>query len=124
MHVLNLNLNTTILQALLHGRYTGVVAVTLWTMFSSPRLLRDTFLLAVIVTLYPLSTISFMTNWTFERSAFIEHSDKCYSVFTALMDHGPRWRRHILASAIAGGISTLLVNLTIIWRRWTIWDRQ
>ncbi|PBK96139.1 hypothetical protein ARMGADRAFT_1077649 [Armillaria gallica] len=126
INVLDLNLNATILQALLHGLYTGIVVVTLWTMymFSSPKLLCNTFLLAVIVTLYPLSTISFGTNWTFERSAFIELGDKCYSVFAALMDRGPRWRGYIFASAIAGGISTLLVDLTIIWRCWTIWGRQ
>ncbi|SJL15468.1 uncharacterized protein ARMOST_18966 [Armillaria ostoyae] len=123
-NVLDLNLNATILQALLHGLYTGVVAVTLWTVLSSPRSLHSTFLHAIIITLYALSTMSFGTNWTFERSAFIEHRHNYYSVFTALMDRGPTWRGHILASAIAGGISTLLVDLTIIWRCWTVWDRQ
>ncbi|KAK0222373.1 hypothetical protein IW262DRAFT_976411 [Armillaria fumosa] len=115
LNILDLNLNATILQALLHGLYTGIVAITLWTAFSSSRLLRSAFLHAIIVTLYALSIISFGTNWTFERSAFIEH-DNSNSVFIALMDHGPRWEGYILASAIAGGISTLLVDLTIIWR--------
>ncbi|PBK62549.1 hypothetical protein ARMSODRAFT_1089119 [Armillaria solidipes] len=91
---------------------------------SSPRLLHIAFLHAVIIILYALSTISCGSNWTLERSAFIEHGNDYYSVFTTLIGHGTRWRGYILASAIAGGISTLLVDITIIWRCWTLWDRQ
>ncbi|KAK0222371.1 hypothetical protein IW262DRAFT_1553640 [Armillaria fumosa] len=135
-NTLDLNLNATILQALLHGESIPPLPRFTFRLLShrfvyrhrshylmDRMLLRSAFLHAIIVILYALSTISFGTNWTFERSAFIEH-DNSYSVFIALMDHGPRWEGYILASAIAGGISTLLVDLTIIWRCWTIWDRQ
>ncbi|KAK0460268.1 uncharacterized protein EV420DRAFT_1641610 [Desarmillaria tabescens] len=124
LNALNLSLNTLILQALLHGLYTGIVAVTLWIIFSSPRQLRSTLLRIIILTLYVVLTILFGINWAFERYAFIEHGDNYYTVFTALINPGPWWRAYTLTSGISGGISTLLVDITIIWRCWTLWDRQ
>ncbi|KAK0429768.1 hypothetical protein EV421DRAFT_2025793 [Armillaria borealis] len=122
--VLDMNINTMILQALLHGLYTGIVAVTLWTIFSSPRQLHSISLCIIIITLYILSTIPFGINWAFERSAFIKHGNNYYCVFMALVDLGP-WRRgYFLANGITGGISVLLVDITIIWRCWVLWDRQ
>ncbi|KAK0244813.1 hypothetical protein EDD85DRAFT_946109 [Armillaria nabsnona] len=122
--VLDMNMNTMILQALLHGLYTGIVAVTLWTIFSSPRRLHSIFLCMIIVTLYILSTVPFGINWAFERSAFIKHGNNYYYVFMVLVDFGP-WRgADILANGITGGISVLLVDMTIIWRCWVLWDRQ
>ncbi|PBK96167.1 hypothetical protein ARMGADRAFT_1077676 [Armillaria gallica] len=121
---LDLNMNTMILQALLHGMYTGIVASTLWSIFSSPRRLHSVFLCTIIVVLYILSTVPFGINLAFERRAFIEHGDNYYSVFTALVDFGPWWRAYFLANGITGGISVLLVDMTIIWRCWVLWDRQ
>ncbi|KAK0430832.1 hypothetical protein EV421DRAFT_2041574 [Armillaria borealis] len=122
--VLDLNMNTMILQALLHGLYTGIVVVTLWTIFSSPRRLHSVFLCIIIITLYILPTIPFGINWTFERSAFIEHGNNYYCVFMALVDFGPWWRAYVLANGITGGIGALLVDMIIIWRCWVLWDRQ
>ncbi|SJL18786.1 uncharacterized protein ARMOST_22386 [Armillaria ostoyae] len=122
--VLDLNLNTMILQALLHGLYTGIAVVTLWTIFSSPRRLHRTFLCIIIITLYILSTIPFGINLAFVRRAFIEHGDNYYSVFSAFVDFCPSQRAYLLANGITGGISVLLVDITIIWRCWVLWDRQ
>ncbi|PBK62102.1 hypothetical protein ARMSODRAFT_1025039 [Armillaria solidipes] len=122
--LLDMSLNTTILESLLQGLYTGIVAVTLWTIFSSPKLLRSTFLLNVIITLYFLSTIAFSMKWAFERRAFIEHGYNYYRVYIASLDGGPWWRANYLVGGITGGISTLLVDITIIWRCWALWDRQ
>ncbi|PBK62554.1 hypothetical protein ARMSODRAFT_1024754 [Armillaria solidipes] len=128
-NVLDLNLNTMILQALLHdsrlaGLYTGIVAVTLRVIFSSPRRLHRTFLCIIIITLYILSTIPFGINLVFVRRAFIEHGDNYYSVFSAFVDFCPSQRAYLRANGITGGISVLLVDITIIWRCWVLWDRQ
>ncbi|PBK62583.1 hypothetical protein ARMSODRAFT_604013 [Armillaria solidipes] len=85
--------------------------------------LRSTFLCTVIIALHFLSTIAFSVNWEFERRAFIEYGDSYYDVFTALQD-SPLWQAYFLIGGIIGGISTLLVDITIIWRCWTLWDRQ
>ncbi|KAK0201361.1 hypothetical protein DFS33DRAFT_979657 [Desarmillaria ectypa] len=122
--VLDLNLNTMVLQALLHGLCTGIVMITLWTIFSSPKKLRSTFLRIIIITLYVLSTILFGMNWAFERRAFIGCGDNYYSVYTTLVDISPWWKAYFLVGGITGGTSTLLVDITIIWRCWILWDRQ
>ncbi|KAK0492354.1 hypothetical protein EDD18DRAFT_1109104 [Armillaria luteobubalina] len=106
-NTLDLNLNIMILQASLHGKSIFPLPKFTSRLLSHSHYLMD-----------------HMTNWTFKHSAFIGHGDSCYSVFIVLMDHGPRWEGYILASTFAGGISTLLVDLTIIWRCWTIWDCQ
>ncbi|KAK0185440.1 hypothetical protein F5146DRAFT_1227837 [Armillaria mellea] len=121
---LDINLNTKILEALLHGLYTGIVAITLWITFCSPKSLRRNFLRTIIITLYVLRTIAFTMDWAFERHAFIEYGANYRSVSIALTNNGPWWRANYLASGITGGISTLLVDITIIWRCWALWDRQ
>ncbi|PBK96082.1 hypothetical protein ARMGADRAFT_1028298 [Armillaria gallica] len=63
-------------------------------------------------------------NWAFVCPAFIQYGDNYYSVFSALTDEGPWWRAYYLIACITGGISTLLVDVTIIWRCWVVWDRQ
>ncbi|KAK0472629.1 hypothetical protein IW261DRAFT_1661299 [Armillaria novae-zelandiae] len=122
--VLDLNMNTMVLEAFLHGLYTGIVAVTLWTILSSPRQLHSKFLRIIIFTLYILSTIPFVINWAFEHSAFIKHGNNYNGVFMALVDFGPGRTSYLLANGITGGISVLLVDMTIIWRCWVLWERQ
>ncbi|KAK0222367.1 hypothetical protein IW262DRAFT_976208 [Armillaria fumosa] len=121
---LDMYLNITILEALLQGLYTGIVGVTLWIVFSSPKSLCSNFLRTIIFTLYVLSTIAFTMDWVFQRRAFIEYGSNYRSVFKALKDFGPYLRTNILVNGITGGVSTLLVDITIIWRCWALWDRQ
>ncbi|PBK96163.1 hypothetical protein ARMGADRAFT_759811 [Armillaria gallica] len=117
------NLNTKILGALLHGLYSGIVSVTLWTISSSPKQSRSTFLRIIIIMLYVLRTIAFAMACAFVHHAFIEYSNNPYSVFIVL-DLGPWLSTNDLVAGITGGISTLLVDITIIWRCWTLWDHQ
>ncbi|PBK96159.1 hypothetical protein ARMGADRAFT_1077670 [Armillaria gallica] len=121
---LDLTLNRMILQALLHGLYTGIVTVTLWVIYSSPKRLRSTFLCTIIITLYFLSTIALGSGWAFGRRGFIEYGNNCQTIYAALLNNGPSLRAYYLIIDIAGGISTLLVDLTIIWRCWVLWERQ
>ncbi len=66
--------------------------------------------------LYILLTTAFGSSWAFEHRAFIEHGENYYSIFTALIDPVPRCRTYIVTSGITGGISTLLVDTTIVRR--------
>ncbi|KAK0492349.1 hypothetical protein EDD18DRAFT_1109099 [Armillaria luteobubalina] len=108
--VLYLNMNTMVLEALLHGLYIGIVPVTLWTIFYSYRRLQRTVMRIIIVTLYVLSTIPFVINWAFERSAFINHGNNYYYTFTVLWYN---WR-YKCASYL----------YDYYWRCWVLWDRQ
>ncbi|PBK96156.1 hypothetical protein ARMGADRAFT_1028358 [Armillaria gallica] len=93
---LDRDLNDIFLQALWHGLYTGIVAITLWTMFSPPKQIRSTFLRTVIITL----------------------------VFKELLVDSKWGRANYLISHITNGISILLVDATIIWRCWVLWVRR
>ncbi len=53
-------------------------------------------------------------DWAFERRAFIEYGGNYRSVSTALADNGLWWRANYLVVGITGGISTLLVDITIV----------
>ncbi|PBK61734.1 hypothetical protein ARMSODRAFT_624041 [Armillaria solidipes] len=121
---LDVNLNSMVLQALLHGLYTGIVSVTLWMILTSPKQLRGTSLFTMIAILYVLLTTLFAMAWATMHHAFIENGDSYYTVITELGDHGSWWRAYNLFSGISGGISTLLVDVIIIWRCWILWDRQ
>ncbi|SJL18783.1 uncharacterized protein ARMOST_22383 [Armillaria ostoyae] len=121
---LDMILNRMILEHLLHGVYTGIITVTLWTIFTSTKRLHNTFLRTIIIILYFLLTITFAMNWEFEHHAFIECGYNYYSVFTALAEEGLWWRAYYFIKGITGGISTILVNITIIWRCWVLWDCQ
>ncbi|KAK0244896.1 hypothetical protein EDD85DRAFT_785263 [Armillaria nabsnona] len=123
---LDVNLNSMVLQALLHGLYTGIVAVTLWAIFSSPkRLLRSTMLSTIITILYVLLTTLLAMAWKTMHHAFIENGDNYYTVIAELPgDRGSWWQAYSLFSGISGGISTFLVDVVIIWRCWILWDRQ
>ncbi|KAK0472628.1 hypothetical protein IW261DRAFT_1570712 [Armillaria novae-zelandiae] len=121
---LDLTLNRMIFQALLHGLYTGIVTVTLWVVYSSPRRLRSAFLCTIIIILYVLSTTAFGSSWAFGHRGFIAYGDTCLTIYAALLDNGRSFRAYYLINDIAGGISTLLVDLTIIWRCCGLWERQ
>ncbi|PBK96165.1 hypothetical protein ARMGADRAFT_1077674 [Armillaria gallica] len=121
---LGVSLNRMILESLFHGLYTGIVAVTLWNMFTSTTRLRGTFLRTIIIMVYILSTIAFAIEWEFQRHAFIEYGYNYYSVFAALADDNLWSRAKYFIANITGGISTILVDITIIWRCWVLWDCQ
>ncbi|KAK0185430.1 hypothetical protein F5146DRAFT_1165116 [Armillaria mellea] len=123
-HQLDVNFNHLIVQALLHGLYTGIVAVTLHNIFSSPKRLRSTFLRVIIISLHFLLTISLATYWSFVRRAFIQYGKNYNIVFHALVDNSPWWQANYFIGNISGGIGTFLVDITIIWRCWTLWDHQ
>ncbi len=160
---LDVNLNSMVLQALLHsafiplllklsfwhfvGLYTGIVAVTLWTIctltdslqsgrfinaskVSSPKQLHSTLLFTMITILYMLLTTLFAMAWTMLWRMFIKNGDNYYTVITALGDQGSWWWAYSLYSGISGGISTFLVDVIIVghppystqWGNWKALD--
>ncbi|KAK0421512.1 hypothetical protein EV421DRAFT_1982940 [Armillaria borealis] len=117
-------LNALILESWFHGLYTGIVVATLWTILTATKRLHGPFLRTIIIMLYVLRTLAFVMEWAFERHAFIENGYNDYSVFAALMGNDLWWRVSYFIAGITGGISTILVDITIIWRCWVLWDFQ
>ncbi|KAK0201362.1 hypothetical protein DFS33DRAFT_1346593 [Desarmillaria ectypa] len=91
---------------------------------SSPKKSGNAFLLTIIVILYILTTIAFGVDWSYQRRAFIQNGDNFFSVFFALQAIGPWWRAYQLVGGISGGLSTFIVDITIIWRCWVFWGRR
>ncbi|SJL17105.1 uncharacterized protein ARMOST_20647 [Armillaria ostoyae] len=117
-------LNALILESWFHGLYTGIVVATLWIILTATKRLHGPFLRTIIIMLYVLRTLAFVMEWAFERHAFIENGYNDYSVFSALMGNDLWWRVSYFIAGITGGISTILVDITIIWRCWVLWNCQ
>ncbi|KAK0472621.1 hypothetical protein IW261DRAFT_1611512 [Armillaria novae-zelandiae] len=74
--------------------------------------------------LYLLATIGFLFDWAFLHRAFIGYGNNLYTVFQAAQLYSPWWIAYELVDGITGGIGTFLVDITLVWRCWVIWDRQ
>ncbi|PBK89760.1 hypothetical protein ARMGADRAFT_1167140 [Armillaria gallica] len=116
---LDAKLNSSILYALLHGIYTGIVAITLWNFFThKSRPIGRQFVVTVMVLLFITTTISLAFNWSYMISAFIDNSQSFWSMYSVFVD--PQ-NSILLGEDITGAISTILADSTVIWRCWIVW---
>ncbi|KAK0459016.1 uncharacterized protein EV420DRAFT_345841 [Desarmillaria tabescens] len=118
---LDANLNSGILYALLHGIYTGILAVTLWNIFINKSWPIRRAMVAVIILLYTLITISFGARWSLTHFAFIDDGQSFWTVYLNLVGTTQAfyWETSITAS-----ISTILTDLYMIWCCWMVWGRR
>ncbi|KAK0238200.1 hypothetical protein EDD85DRAFT_952368 [Armillaria nabsnona] len=116
--LLDAQLNSTILYTLLHGIYTGILAVTLWNIFINKCWPIRRALVVVIIFLHALITINVAANWAFVQSAFIENRKSFWTVYLKLAsaDQATYWEMGITAS-----MSTILTDLYVIWCCWMVW---
>ncbi|SJL12960.1 uncharacterized protein ARMOST_16395 [Armillaria ostoyae] len=118
--VLDANLNSQILYVLLHGIYTGILAVTLWNIFINKCWPIRRALVIFIILLYALITLGFAGDWAWTRSAFIKNGQNFWSVYLNISSiPAAYWVMEIAAS-----ISTILADLYIIWCCWMVWGRR
>ncbi|KAK0447375.1 uncharacterized protein EV420DRAFT_1713622 [Desarmillaria tabescens] len=124
---LDMNLNCMILQALTHGLYTGVLGVTLWSIFrgstKNASIVRYVMVLAIIA-LYVLATIALGPLWALTRHVFIDEGQNCYTVFLELDSLNPTVIQTRLVINITACISTFIADSSLIWRCWIVWGRQ
>ncbi|KAK0234650.1 hypothetical protein EDD85DRAFT_969533 [Armillaria nabsnona] len=118
-------LNSTILQALMHGLYTGILCVTLWSIFRSSitSIGRYAMCLAIFA-LYILATIWLGNAWAFLHHAFIDKGQNCFTVFTELDGFSPMAIQETWTSSITSCISTFIADSSLIWRCWIVWGHQ
>ncbi|PBK89759.1 hypothetical protein ARMGADRAFT_313719 [Armillaria gallica] len=121
LQYLDANLNSTILYVLLHGIYTGILAVTLWNIFFNKCWPIRRALVVVIIFLYALITIGFAANWAYVHYAFIDNGQSFWTVYLKLTSasQAAYWEMGIAAS-----ISTILADLYVIWCCWMVWGRR
>ncbi|PBK94954.1 hypothetical protein ARMGADRAFT_1029294 [Armillaria gallica] len=115
------HLNSKILLALLHGMYTGILAVTLWNIFINKCWRIRRALVVVIILLHALITIDFATAWSLIHSVFIENGQNFQTVYLKLNNEASTT---FLVGGITSSMSTILADLYIIWCCWMVWGRH
>ncbi|KAK0430040.1 hypothetical protein EV421DRAFT_1913494 [Armillaria borealis] len=127
LQLVNIYLNEIILWAFCSGIYTGIVAIALWSVFSAKdrsRGLASYAMVFVVLCLYGLDTLTVAFLWSLGGYVFIGNGWNFWTVFLALVTSTPPFMRAQWAVSIAGGISTLLADTSLIWRCWTVWGRR
>ncbi|KAK0446378.1 uncharacterized protein EV420DRAFT_1715793 [Desarmillaria tabescens] len=114
-------LNSIILYALLHGIYTGILAVTLWNIFINKHRLIRRALVVIIILLHALITIDLAADWSFLCSSFIENGKSFWTVFLKLDSVN---QAVYLEAGTTASISTILADSYIIWCCWMVWGRR
>ncbi|KAK0462696.1 hypothetical protein IW261DRAFT_1627300 [Armillaria novae-zelandiae] len=105
---LDIQLNSTILYTLLHGVYTGILAVTLWNIFINKCWpIQRAAVFSVMIILYALITISFAANWSSVYSAFIKNGTSFWTVTSKLTSAD---QAAALEAGITASISTVLTD--------------
>ncbi|PBK98550.1 hypothetical protein ARMGADRAFT_1130721 [Armillaria gallica] len=120
-------LSSTILQALMHGLYTGVLGVTLWSIFRSSiknTSIRRYAMVLAIFALHILATIWLGYAWAFIHHAFIDKGQNCFTVFMELNGFSPMAVQATRAAGITSSISTFIADSSLIWRCWIMWGHQ
>ncbi|PBK81663.1 hypothetical protein ARMGADRAFT_1144072 [Armillaria gallica] len=118
--ILDTKLNSIILYVLLHGIYTGILAVTLWNIFINKCWPIRRAVVVIIILLYVLITISVGAHWSYMHFAFIENGQNYWTVYLILQStNAATWVMNIVAS-----ISTILADLYMIWCCWMVWGQH
>ncbi|KAK0472542.1 hypothetical protein IW261DRAFT_1570898 [Armillaria novae-zelandiae] len=78
----------------------------------------------VVICLYGLDTLTVAFLWFMGHYVFIGNGWSFWTVFAALGTSSPPYTRAQWAVSIAGAISTLLADTSLIWRCWTVWGRR
>ncbi|KAK0483038.1 hypothetical protein EDD18DRAFT_1200713 [Armillaria luteobubalina] len=107
-------LNELVIHALMHGIYTCVLIVTLWSIF----------MVFMVILLYTLATIYLAFQWSFTQYAFIDHGETFWWVFVGLQSVTDRAVIFRLVGGITGCASTVIADSSMIWRCWIVWGRR
>ncbi|KAK0224758.1 hypothetical protein EDD85DRAFT_1027854 [Armillaria nabsnona] len=119
---LDADLNSAILYSLLHGIYTGIVAVTLGNMiFMDKSRPTRRVMTIIIILLYISTTITFAFTWSYIHSLFVGHGQTLWTKY--MLYQNPGFGITIIA-ATAGAICNVLADSTMVWRCWIVWGRR
>ncbi|KAK0446940.1 uncharacterized protein EV420DRAFT_1568968 [Desarmillaria tabescens] len=106
----------------MHGFFTGVLAMTLWTTVQSknrPHGRGIHFLMIVILLLYIFTTVDVFISWIFLTQSFIMNGKNFWTAYLT--------NTSMPISIIEGFtacLSTILADASLIWRCWTVWGRS
>ncbi|KAK0196276.1 hypothetical protein F5146DRAFT_1176598 [Armillaria mellea] len=121
---IDIQINKVMLNALTHGIHTGIVAVTLWTATSrhsreNDRRPRRIFIF-IILALYFLATFNFYGGWA-ENVLYFSTAGKC--LWEGYKAKCTQNTPTLMTMGIGAILSTILADVTLIWRCWIVWGR-
>ncbi|KAK0202232.1 hypothetical protein DFS33DRAFT_1386526 [Desarmillaria ectypa] len=117
-------MGSVVLQGLLHGLYTAVLAITLWQLLTSKERRNKVTMGVIVVAIYISTTISFGFTWSFLRYVLIDNDEDMVTSYFASQASDRHTIVKVIVTATCGGISTILSDGTMIWRCWIIWGRS
>ncbi|KAK0457501.1 uncharacterized protein EV420DRAFT_1764881 [Desarmillaria tabescens] len=117
-------IGSVVLQGVLHGLYTSILAITLWQLWTSKERRNKVVMGVVVTAIYILTTISFGLTCSFLRYVFIDNDEDMVTSYFASQARDRHTVAKIIVTATCGGISTILSDGTMIWRCWIIWGRS
>ncbi|KAG7453252.1 uncharacterized protein BT62DRAFT_54108 [Guyanagaster necrorhizus] len=113
-------LNVTLLESLLYGMYTTVVAFTIWVVAvrdkGRDRLIHG----GLVLAMHLIATSHLAVRWDFIRGGFIRHGQTEETTYDYFFD-APKW---MLLSTAAFMANTLIADCIMIWRCWIICGRK
>ncbi|SJL13658.1 uncharacterized protein ARMOST_17105 [Armillaria ostoyae] len=119
---LDADLNSVIFCSLLHGIYTGIIAITLGNMiFMDKSRPTGRALTIIIILLYITTTVDFALTWSYAHSVFVDHGQ---TLWTKYMSYQTPGMGITIGAASAGAICTVLADSTMVWRCWIVWGRR
>ncbi|SJL15109.1 uncharacterized protein ARMOST_18592 [Armillaria ostoyae] len=127
--------NRCIILAMMYGIYTCVFIATVWTICSHRSKNQNTtgrkIMLAIIIALYFLGTVSVAVNWAFTRYSFITHGQNFWAIFSTFNNVSSVKQRtptlFLVENVITGvtsGLQNILADIAMIWRCWTVWGSR
>ncbi|KAK0223950.1 hypothetical protein IW262DRAFT_1370085, partial [Armillaria fumosa] len=118
--ILDGDLNSAILQGQLHGIYTGIVAFTLWSIYTKKWQPIRRAMIVVIVILHVMGTIELALQWSYIHLIYVKHGQTFMDEYLAYATPS-----HLnMLMDIASIISTICADSAMIWRCWMVWGNR
>ncbi|KAK0220905.1 hypothetical protein EDD85DRAFT_862491 [Armillaria nabsnona] len=117
---LNAGLNQTVFQGQLFGIYTGIVAFTLWNIYTRTCQPIRRAMIVVIMILHVMAAIDFALRWSSIRLIYVKHGQTFVNEYLWYF----KINNFELPMYIIGMISTICADSAMIWRCWMVWGKR
>ncbi|KAJ7445861.1 hypothetical protein FB451DRAFT_1567985 [Mycena latifolia] len=115
-------LHQALIELFINGIYAALFFATLYAMIFKRKTHKNNMgLLLALVAMYILSTIHAACRWLLVKNAFIDHGDTSTTTVLYLIQP-PLWLAVLPAVSLT--TNTLLSDCVLIWRCWTVWNRN
>ncbi|KAK0220889.1 hypothetical protein EDD85DRAFT_960426 [Armillaria nabsnona] len=117
---LNGTLNQIILQGQLFGIYTGIMAFTLWNIYTKKCQPVGRAMIVVIIILHVMAAIDFALHWSYMRLIYVKHGQTFIDEYLVYFNANNLQ----ISIAVTGLVSTICADSAMIWRCWMVWGKR